>query len=138
MKFCQDASWQVDRSTVRWGQIGPALLDQAIRELRVSVQTVEPSVFYPINYWQVWELVREREIPAGSSAIHLWNSQWRNNGLNPDAVFRPECIYEQLKERFKVRSPHNARLGPGLLSVGKHQFKMFKARLRAKSVRQAA
>ena len=138
MEFCWNTSWQVDRSTVRWGQIGPALLNQALRESKVSVQTVEPTVFYPIHYWQVWELVTPGEIPAGSSAIHLWNSQWRSNGLNPDAVFRPDCVYEQLKQRFKVRSPHNARVGPGLLTVGKHQLKRLKARLRAKRVLRAA
>ena len=138
MKFCWNTSWQVDRSTVRWGQIGPALLNQALRELKVSVQTVEPCVFYPIHYWQVWELVTPGGIPAGSSAIHLWNSQWRSNGLNPDAVFRPDCIYEQLKQRFKVRSPDNAKVGPGLLTVGKHQLKRLKAGLRSKSVVRAA
>ena len=103
MEFCWDASRRVDRSTVRWGQIGPILLNQAVRQLSVSVQALEPAVFYPINYWQVWELVRRGEIPVGCSAIHLWNSQWRRNGLNPDAVFRSDCIYEQLKEEFKVR-----------------------------------
>jgi len=138
MKFCWEASWQVDRSTVRWGQIGPALLAKAVRELNVSLQTLEPSVFYPINYWQVWELVRQHELPADCSAIHLWNSQWRRHGLNPDSIFRPDCIYEQLKKTFKVRSPVNATAGPGLLSVGKYQFGQFKAGLRARAVRRAA
>ena len=28
MHYCFEASWKVDRSTLRWGQIGPALLQQ--------------------------------------------------------------------------------------------------------------
>ncbi len=138
MQFCWDISSQVDRTTVRWGQIGPALLDRALRELNVPVLRLEPSVFYPIDYWHAWELVERREVPTDSSAIHLWNSQWRSHGLNPDAVFHPDCIYEQLKEKFHVRSPRHAKTGPGLLTVGKRQFERFKASLRGKTFRRAA
>ncbi len=138
MQFCWDTSWQADRATVRWGQIGPKLMDQAVRQLDVAVQTLEPSVFYPINFWQVWQLVRGGEIPVGCSAIHLWNSQWRYNRLNPDAVFRADCIYEQLKEKFQVRSPVNAQAGPGWLAVAKYQYKLLKTKMRGKAVRQAA
>ena len=138
MQFCWDASWKADRSTVRWGQIGPVLLNQAVRELSVPIQALEPSVFYSINFWQVWELIGEGKLPVGCSAIHLWNSQWRRHRLNPDAVFRSDCIYEQLKEKFNVRSPVNARVGPGLLAVAKYQFRLFKGKLRRKATRRAA
>jgi hypothetical protein len=138
MKFCWDASWQVDRSTVRWGQIGPALLNHAVRQVNVRVQTLEPAAFYPINYWQVWELVHQHEMPASCTAIHLWHSQWRASGLNPDAIFRPDCIYEKLKARFKMRPPLNARVGPGSWSVVKYEFKRFKTSLHGKTVGHAA
>jgi hypothetical protein len=138
MQFCWETSWQVERASVRWGQIGPGLLNQALRELKVAVRTLTPSTFYPIHHWQVWDLVEPRALPEASTAIHLWNSQWRHSGLDPDAIYPTDCIYEQLKTRFHVRSPRDAKAGPGLLSVGRRRLKRFQARLRGKIPSRAA
>jgi hypothetical protein len=138
MQYCWETSRQVDRSTVRWGQIGPALLTLAIAALGEKVEKLAPDVFYPVNYWQVWQLVEESRFPEASVSIHLWNSQWRDQGLDPDAKYRGNCIYEQLKTRFGVRSPRNASIGPGLLISARHQLRELKARWRGKTTRRLA
>jgi hypothetical protein len=138
MRYCFEASWKVDRSTLRWGQIGPVLLRKAIEERAAPVKVLEPSAFYPIDYWQVWDLIRPQELPSDSWAIHLWHSQWRCQGLNPDHVYSADSIYEQLKRKFNVCSPVNAAAGPGWITRGRFHWRKMKANWRAQRTVKAA
>ena len=103
---------------------------EALEQVREPVRIVAPEAFYPIDYWQVWQLIQDRRMPENCRSIHLWNSKWRRERLDPDAIYDPESIYEQLKRRFGVASPVGASRGPGWLSVGKLQIRQFKQSLR--------
>jgi len=103
LSYCVGYCRAVDRKRLRWGQIGPRLLAEAVRSVRVPVRLVDPQCFYPIDYWDVEKLVETSRLPEDATAIHLWNSQWRQRGLNPDQFHRPDCIYEQLAARY---GPH--------------------------------
>ena len=112
LEYCWDACQKVDRADIVWGQIGPRLLTEAFHKVGVPVRVVEPDDFYPVNYWDVWQLIDARQAVPSCYAIHLWNSRWRHERLDPDAVYSSTSIYEQLKRRFGVESPPGARRGP--------------------------
>ena len=103
---------------------------KAMEVLAVPVQVLEPSAFYPINYWQVWDLIQRQELPTDGWAVHLWHSKWQHQGLNPDHIYSTRCIYEQLKRKFNVRSPINAAAGPGWISSGRYHWRQLKTRWR--------
>jgi len=138
MRYCFEASWKVDRLTLHWGQIGPTLLRKAIEELAMPVKVLEPSAFYPIDYWRTWHLIRSRKLPTNGWAVHLWHSQWQHLGLNPDHVYSAGCIYEQLKRQFNVCSPVNAPAGSSWITHGRHYWLQRKALRRAKRALQPA
>lgn len=130
-RFCWDECQKVDRAEVRWGQIGPRLTARAVRQSKVSVRLLPPEAFYPIDYVRFRSLMCEHQIPEGSYSIHLWNSRWRREGLDPDAIYPADCIYEQLKRRHGIRSPEGARRGdPRLPGGGLHFVRKFVRGLR--------
>ncbi|HEV3418321.1 MAG TPA: hypothetical protein VG056_15965 [Pirellulales bacterium] len=130
MAYCWQRCEQAERARMVWGETGPRLMAEAIERVRAPVRMLEPAAFYPIDYWQIWQLIRERQIPDRCYSIHLWNSKWRRERLDPDAVYDLECVYEQLKRRYGVASPAGAAYGPGWLSIGKLRLRQFKTGLR--------
>jgi hypothetical protein len=121
-RFCWSECQKIDRAKVRWGQIGPRLTARAIRQSGTPVRLLPPDAFYPIDYVHFHRLVRDRRVPAGCYSIHLWNSRWRREGLDPDAIYPPDCIYEQLKRRHGIRSPEGARRGDARLLGSRFHF----------------
>lgn len=132
MEYCWRESAAVDRSTVTWGQIGPHLLTRAVATVGVPELVLAPEAFFPVDFWQVWRLVLDREVPAGSHALHLWNSQWRQHRLDPDAIYDSASIYELLKRRHGVRPPRGAPRGPGWRSLALRWSRLVKAGLESR------
>jgi hypothetical protein len=130
IEYCWERCRQADRSRLVWGETGQRLMAEALERVPVPVRILEPAAFYPIDYWRVWQLIRERQMPERCYAIHLWNSKWRQERLDPDSVYDLECIYEQLKRRFGVASPAGAGYGPGWLSLANVRIRDVKAGLR--------
>ncbi|WP_414692987.1 hypothetical protein [Parapedobacter sp.] len=57
----------------------------------------------PVNYWVYAHFVSKSmrdTINETSYAIHLWNEMWIRNGLDKNAVYRDNCIYEELQKRY--------------------------------------
>lgn len=139
-EFCWEECRKIDRDAIRWGQIGPRLTALAISKAGVPVQILPPEAFYPVDYVRFHRLVRDRSLPQGSYSIHLWNSRWRREGLDPDAIYRPDCIYEQLKRRQGIHSPPGAPRGDaGLLGIAPHFVRklVFKVRRKIQPSRAA-
>jgi len=111
IEYCWEHARTADPANLRWGQIGPRLVAEAVAAVDAPVRILDPPAFYPINHWQTWRLIRGRKLPKNSYSIHLWNSQWRREGFSPDAVYDPRSIYEQLKRKHGVLSPPEAPCG---------------------------
>jgi len=109
MEYCWDYCRRIDRSTLRWGRIGPGLFARAVRESGVPIRLLPPEDFYPVDHWQFRKLICETRLPEDGYSIHLWNSKWRRYGLDPDARYDRDCIYEQLKRRHRIASPAVAK-----------------------------
>ena len=133
MEYCWQQSRGADRSRLVWGQIGPRLMTRAVEAVAVPVRILGPEAFYPIDYWQVWRLIRSGDMPGDCYAIHLWNARWHSERLDPDAVYDQGCLFEQLKRRYGVLSPPGAPRGPGWRPLCRYGLRRLKAGLRRAS-----
>jgi hypothetical protein len=127
IEYCWEACQKVDLPRVVWGQIGPRLMAEAIRVTGVPVRILDPPAWYPIDYWDVWQLISGAALPPDCQAIHLWQSRWRHERLDPDAEYAPTCIYEQLKQRYGAASPHGASRGPGWGSRARNWWRQWRS-----------
>ncbi len=133
MEYCWEQGRRMDRARLVWGQLGPRLLTRAVEALAVPARILRPEAFYPIDYWQVWQLIRSGEMPGDCYTIHLWNARWQSERLDPDAVYNHGCIFEQLKRRYGVLSPPGAPRGPGWRPLCRYGLRRLKASLRRPS-----
>jgi len=101
-EYCWEACCRADKRKLKWGQVGPKLFARAVEEAGEPVDVLEPQAFYPIDYWQTPQLASDTEMPGDCYSIHLWNSKWKEYGLDPDAEHAGDSVYEQLKRRFHV------------------------------------
>lgn len=94
MYFCWDKAMHVNRSTLRWGTIGPVLLMEAIFSSHLEQYVRPVDDFCPINWFDIDTLFR-LEQPPNSYAIHLWNEMWRRKGINKE---EPISLYAVLSQ----------------------------------------
>ncbi|HEY0143449.1 MAG TPA: hypothetical protein VGF48_21335 [Thermoanaerobaculia bacterium] len=99
-----------DRTQIKWGETGPALVRHVVETFGLERYVHEPDVFCPIDYPR-WETIIDGEAPAipeTAVAVHLWNEMWRRNGRDKDGQHDPRSLYEQLKARYAVPTPDDA------------------------------
>jgi mannosyltransferase OCH1-like enzyme len=100
-------AWQVcetkDPKNLVWGETGPRLLAEAVRKFLLEKYKQPADVFCPLGYAD-WHTVLEPEarliLNEQSRAIHLWNEMWRDAGQDKNVDYDPDCLYEQLKQRY--------------------------------------
>jgi len=112
---------------IKFGDIGPFLVQRMVKELDLNRYLAPPNDFAPIGwrglsrivreptplnlrsayrflYWQWRWLSRPQTYPgrvrSSSYGLHLWNEYWRNNGFDKNRIYSPSCLYEQLKHRY--------------------------------------
>ncbi len=72
--------------SVRWGEMGPQLLTDALTELGLDRLAQPREAFYPIKPLQTWLLFDPEQAEevdrrvADSSAVHLWHEVLRRAG----------------------------------------------------------
>ncbi|HYI12323.1 MAG TPA: hypothetical protein VEK57_24935 [Thermoanaerobaculia bacterium] len=95
-----------DRTQIRWGETGPALLREIVTTLGLESFVRPPEVFCPIPFPK-WESLLDPippALPENAAAVHLWNELWRRAGKDKDAEFDSRCLYEQWKARYLTRT----------------------------------
>ena len=100
-------AWNVcqskDPQTLRWGETGPQLLAEAVRQCGLISYVRPPATFCPVPYrdWQS-VLSPEAELSFGPEtyAIHLWHELWRSSGQDKNAHYPAGCLFEKLKARY--------------------------------------
>lgn len=114
MEYCHSKATGKKPSELKWGEIGPNLLNTAVESFGLHHSIVSPSAFCPINFWQ-WKRLIARSlwincieqtsmIANNSYAVHLWNESWRRQQADKDLMYPPNSIYERLKRRYSVMS----------------------------------
>ena len=96
---CED----LDPAMIRFGQIGPRLLQAGVDVLGLHAFMKPHTFFSPIPFYD-WAKMLD---PAHTFvlgpevyAVHLWSQMWAANHVDRDALFSPECFYERLKLQF--------------------------------------
>jgi hypothetical protein len=87
---CYDAAAASDRESLRWGEIGPKLLDRVVTELGAWEHVRDTAVFSPVPWWE-WETLLGDDtayIKEETMAVHLWHELWRRAGISKDWKFR--------------------------------------------------
>jgi mannosyltransferase OCH1-like enzyme len=100
-------AWEVCQTknpeSLVWGETGPKLMGEAVREFSLEKYIMPHHVFCPLGYLD-WHRVLEPEtevtLDATSYAIHLWNQCWRDANQDKSAHYPDNCLYEQLKRRY--------------------------------------
>lgn len=107
MRWAWRACRERDRDTVRWGEVGPRLLDEGVRALGYDEDLAPTQVFSPIAFYDWEALIRPngaRSFDPDTYAIHLWHQMWKAAGVDPDGAFPASSLYEQLKKQSGVAS----------------------------------
>lgn len=107
LRYCHDVAMTHAGRDLVWGQIGPLLIKDAIDRFALHRFARGPT-FFPVNYDSyklftdgsalasvVWHLFSRYSI-----ALHLYHEMWREAGIDKDASFPNDCIYERLKRRY--------------------------------------
>lgn len=91
---CLEESRRADRGAIRFGEIGPRLVDRVVGELGLRGVVRGAEVFCPVDwmeYRRAVEVVGAGEgvgtgggvrgrVPEGCCGVHLWNEMWRMEG----------------------------------------------------------
>ena len=92
-----------DPQRLIWGETGPRLMGEAVREYGLEKYTKPHYVFCPLGFWdwrKVLEPDAETTLEQGTYAIHLWNEKWRAAAQDKNATYPENCLYEQLKRKY--------------------------------------
>jgi Glycosyltransferase sugar-binding region containing DXD motif/Alpha 1,4-glycosyltransferase conserved region len=95
-----------DRATLRWGEIGPRLVGEAVEANGLQRFVRPPAAFCPIGYgaWRQLIDATPPSLPSEAYAVHFWNEMWRLAGLDRDAEYPASSLYERLKDRHLRRT----------------------------------
>ena len=103
-------AWRIclakDWATVRWGEIGPRLVTQVVREKELQDFVRPPKDFCSIGPLE-WRGLIDRQppsLPPEAYGLHFWNEMWRRAAQDKNADYPPECLYEYLKRRHLYRT----------------------------------
>ena len=103
MRYAWARCCEKDRAAIRWGEIGPRLMDEAVRRCGLEAYVRPAPVFSPIGF-RDWAAVLDPSIDwtfdETTHAIHLWNEMWRQDGPDKNGSYPPGCLYERLKKDY--------------------------------------
>jgi hypothetical protein len=92
-----------DPQALAWAEVGPKLVAEAIRMFDLEDYVMPPASFCPLHWWRFRDVLLPRrtlEFSPKTYAVHLWYAIWLRNGVDPDAAFHPDCVYEQWKDEY--------------------------------------
>lgn len=99
-RYCYEACRRIDHKQMQWGATGPKLVQAAIHELDMADAVQPPETFYEIDYWGIERFFDDRELPAETCGVHLWQAMWKDRGIDVDGPFPHDCLYERMRCQF--------------------------------------
>jgi Glycosyltransferase sugar-binding region containing DXD motif len=108
------ALWRIcqakDPARITWGDTGPRLIEQNIRRFGLEANVQRSHVFCPLDFFE-WQRSLDPtatwSFPDSTRAIHLWNEMWRRAGKEKDAPYHSECLYENLRAKYRIQPVSN-------------------------------
>jgi hypothetical protein len=92
-----------DTSSIGWGETGPRLVKEIIRDCALEDFVQPPEVFCPVPFF-AWRTIVDGAPPrfnGTTRAVHLWNDMWRRAGTSKNVV-PPGTLYAELMEQVLV------------------------------------
>ena len=99
-KDCIDEIENVDKDSIRHGDIGPVLLDYKVREFDFMKYVKPIDEFCSINWDEIFTIFDDSELSEELIGLHLWQSRWKPDGFDEYEKYDKNCIYEQLKTKY--------------------------------------
>ncbi|HEU4387710.1 MAG TPA: glycosyltransferase [Blastocatellia bacterium] len=103
-------AWQIcqqkDVGELRWGEVGPRLVAEAVKQLSLDRFVHSTETFCPVSYtdWQcVLDGASVPDFGDSTYAVHLWNEMWRRAGADKNATYQQSCLFEKLKMVYAAR-----------------------------------
>ena len=100
-------AWQIcqqkDRAMLRWGEIGPRLVAEAVKQFSLDRFVHSTETFCPVSYTDWHSVLDGASVPdfgESTYAVHLWNEMWRRAGADKNATYQPGCLFERLKSGY--------------------------------------
>ncbi len=118
IEYCWDRTQEIGKN-VKWGQIGPKLLKEAVDKFNLIKYMELPNVFCPIHHGETKVIVetdwtndyginiawqRPFDLENKCYGVHLWNECWRNNNMDKNGSYPKNSLYEQLKRKYSNES----------------------------------
>ncbi len=103
LRYCLEVCEAVDRATLQWGQIGPALMDDAIWRFGLERYLAPVHQFNPVNYFDFDDFTDpgfDFTRLAGSIGVHLWHQMWSGQGVDPDGEMPGDSLFGMLRDRY--------------------------------------
>lgn len=103
LRYCLQVCEAKDKARLKWGEIGPHLLNDAIKRFNLTSYLLPVHVFNPINHFEFTEFLEpsfNASRLASSYAVHLWNERWKSHDLDPDDDGHPDSLYTSLTKRY--------------------------------------
>jgi hypothetical protein len=107
MLRCVELAAEKGRS-VRWGDTGPRLLTQVMRELGETQSIFDPSVCYPVDHLHALDVLRPATLARvtarsdGSQFLHLWNQMLTHAGVRKTYLPPRGSLLRRLVERHQI------------------------------------
>ena len=103
MAWAWRACEHMNTANIRFGQIGPRLLQAGVDALALHAFIRPHTFFSPIAFFDwtsVIDPLRKPVFGPETYGVHLWNQMWEAGGSDKNATFSDGCLYEDFKQRF--------------------------------------
>lgn len=106
LKRCLDYLSSRGHEHIHWGELGITVLSRMVFRSQMEQYIHQPDTFCPVPFYRIDQLISEPTyvLPETSYAIHLWHNMWKTEGVNKDAEFSENSLYELLKSKYGIRS----------------------------------
>jgi alpha 1,4-glycosyltransferase len=103
MAYCIEKIESMDLKRLRWGQIGPDLLNHAVKKVfGLGHLVLDYRAFNPIPWYDFMQLFRKhRDLPKNTVAVHLYQNMWRRHGMNWEGRYDEACLFEKLRRCYR-------------------------------------
>ena len=108
LDYCIRACNAKNKDELRWKEIGPLLLAEAITRYDLTSHLVPVHVFNPVDWFDFAGMLApgfDESRLTDSHAVHLWNQMWKSENLKPDTAAQPGSLYAFLRERYLASPP---------------------------------
>lgn len=105
---CLRRAKQVNPTTIRWGDTGPKLVTQVIKEHEALDQAYSSSFSYPVSPGEATDLLRPSKAAvidsqlAKAPFLHLWNENLRGSAIRKEVAPPAGSLLEIIASRHNV------------------------------------